>query len=192
MTQRSQFGLSGILFPVPFPQLVSRSQTLVPRHRSFLLRSSSKPNLCSFSDSPGLGHLSIVSFQAFRPQTVYVSQLFLQTFAYILGRVLETFLPGPHQSPAKFLNFFTLRTADTPFWRFINPGVFNIKEHVGILIMSAAATHGALAINIFAADDLFYGIYPNPAIAIFTLLGSQLMGYGIAGTSSARWDFDTN
>ncbi|THU85518.1 OPT oligopeptide transporter [Dendrothele bispora CBS 962.96] len=110
---------------------------------------------------------------AFRPQVVYVSQLFLQTAAYIFGRIMEEVLPGP-ENPR-------LRTPDTPFWRWINPGRFNIKEHVGILIMAAAATHGALAINIFAADDLFYGFTPNPAIAIFTLLGSQLLGYGLGG-----------
>ncbi|KAK0208764.1 OPT oligopeptide transporter [Desarmillaria ectypa] len=112
---------------------------------------------------------------SFRPQTIYVSQLFLQTAAFGLGRLLEEILPGPNnRSPL-------LRTSNSAFWRFINPGPFNIKEHVGILIMSAAATHGALAINIFSADDLFYGFQPNPAIAIFTLLGSQLLGYGLGG-----------
>ncbi|KAF5366856.1 hypothetical protein D9758_006513 [Tetrapyrgos nigripes] len=110
---------------------------------------------------------------AFRPQVVYVSQLFLQTAAFILGRLLEEILPGPGNP--------RMRTRDTAFWRWINPGKFNIKEHVGILITAAAATHGALAINIFAADDLFYGFTPNPAIAIFTLLGSQLLGYGLGG-----------
>ncbi|PBK76799.1 OPT oligopeptide transporter [Armillaria solidipes] len=112
---------------------------------------------------------------SFRPQTVYVSQLFLQTAAFGLGKLLEEILPGPNN------RLPLLRTSDSAFWRFINPGPFNIKEHVGILIMSAAATHGALAISIFSADDLFYGFQPNPAIAIFTLLGSQLLGYGLAG-----------
>ncbi|KAF9262064.1 OPT oligopeptide transporter [Marasmius fiardii PR-910] len=111
---------------------------------------------------------------AFRPQVVYVSQLFLQTFAYILGRLMEAFIPGPGNPNPRFQ--FSGR-----FWRWMNPGRFNIKEHTGILIMSAAATHGALAINIFAADDLFYGVTPNTAVAVFTLLGSQLLGYGLAG-----------
>ncbi|KAG7087781.1 hypothetical protein E1B28_013722 [Marasmius oreades] len=111
---------------------------------------------------------------AFRPQLVYVSQLFLQTFAYILGRLLEVFIPGPG-NPSPRLQF------SGRFWRWMNPSRFNIKEHTGILIMSAAATHGALVINIFAADDLFYGVTPNTAVAIFTLLGSQLLGYGLAG-----------
>ncbi|KAH8919014.1 OPT superfamily oligopeptide transporter [Atractiella rhizophila] len=110
---------------------------------------------------------------AFRPQTVYVSQLFLQTFSYIMGRGLEYLLPGPEGK--------LFQTNDTAFFRWLNPGKFNIKEHVATLIMAAAATHGALAINIFAADDLFYHFKPNVAIAIFTLLGSQLIGYGLAG-----------
>ncbi|KAJ7492455.1 OPT oligopeptide transporter [Mycena latifolia] len=110
---------------------------------------------------------------AFRPQTVYVSQLFLQVASFALGKVLEEIIPGPGNKRFKMY--------DNAFWRFMNPGPFNIKENVGILIMAAASTHGALAINIFAADDLYYGFTPNPAIAIFTLLGSQLLGYGLAG-----------
>ncbi|KAL0057794.1 hypothetical protein AAF712_015552 [Marasmius tenuissimus] len=115
---------------------------------------------------------------AFRPQTVYVSQLFLQTFAYILGRLFHYVIPGPgNPNPA----LQTPPILPAGFWRWMNPSKFNIKEHTGILIMSAAATHGALAINIFAAYDLFYGITPNTAVAVFTLLGSQLLGYGLAG-----------
>ncbi|KAJ7446480.1 OPT oligopeptide transporter [Mycena galericulata] len=110
---------------------------------------------------------------AFRPQGVYVSQLFLQVASFALGKVLEEIIPGPGHKRIKMY--------DNAFWRFMNPGPFNIKENVGILIMAAASTHGALAINIFAADTLFYGFKPNPAIAIFTLLGSQLVGYGLAG-----------
>ncbi|KAH8832033.1 OPT oligopeptide transporter [Flagelloscypha sp. PMI_526] len=125
----------------------------------------------------GLGCFGAVLSQifVFRPTTIYVSHLFIQTFAYILGKIYEEFIPGP-QNPIPFL-----RTRDTAFWRFVNPGSFNIKEHTAILIMSAAAVHGALAINIFAAEDLYYHFTISPAKAIFTLLGSQLLGYGLAG-----------
>ncbi|KAJ2929286.1 hypothetical protein H1R20_g7797, partial [Candolleomyces eurysporus] len=88
----------------------------------------------------------------FRPQTVFVSQLFIQIIAYILGRILEEILPGPgNEHP-------NLKMTDNKFWRFINPGPFNIKEHVAITIFASTAADSALAINIFAADDLFYGI----------------------------------
>ncbi|KAJ2918838.1 hypothetical protein MD484_g1624, partial [Candolleomyces efflorescens] len=107
--------------------------------------------------------------------TVFVSQLFIQIIAYILGRVLEELVPGPGNEHPK------LKTADNKFWRFMNPGPFNIKEHVAITIFASTAADSALAISIFAADDLFYNIQPNAAVGIFTLIGSQLMGYGIGG-----------
>ncbi|KAG7087147.1 hypothetical protein E1B28_013127 [Marasmius oreades] len=111
----------------------------------------------------------------FRPQTVYVSPLFLQIIAYILGVGLEVIIPGPGNE------FSKLKTADTAFWRFFNPGPFNLKEHVAITIFASTASESALAISIFAADSLYYNISPNPGVGIFTLIGSQLLGYGMGG-----------
>ncbi|KAJ3513897.1 hypothetical protein NLJ89_g2699 [Agrocybe chaxingu] len=111
----------------------------------------------------------------FRPQTVFVSQLFIQIIAYILGRILEEIVPGPGNERD------SLKMTDSKFWRFMNPGPFNIKEHVAITIFASTAADSALAINIFAADELFYDIQPNAGIGIFTLIGSQLLGYGLGG-----------
>lgn len=66
---------------------------------------------------------------------------------------MEEIIPGPGA------RYKILRTSSTAFWRFMNPGPFNIKEHVGSLIMAAAATHGALAISIFAADVLPFSLH---------------------------------
>ncbi|KAF5347867.1 hypothetical protein D9758_013819 [Tetrapyrgos nigripes] len=115
----------------------------------------------------------------FRPQTIFVSQLFLQIIAFLMGTGLETIVPGPGNP------FPSLQTKDTAFWRFFNPGPFNLKEHVAITIFSTTAAESALAISIFAADDLYYHIQPNVAIGIFTLIGSQLLGYGLAGLMRA-------
>ncbi|KAF9477683.1 OPT oligopeptide transporter [Pholiota conissans] len=110
----------------------------------------------------------------FRPQTVTVSQLFLQIISYIMGKALEEIIPGPAGN-SRF------RSPDNAFWRFMNPGPFNIKEHVTITIMASTASSSALAISIFAAQDLYYNVRPNAAVGIFTLIGSQLIGYGMAG-----------
>ena len=76
----------------------------------------------------------------------------------------------------------------------------DIKEHVAITIMSSTASSSALAISIFAAQDLYYNVRPNVAVGIFTfvsnlfkkkkfvelphrLIGSQLIGYGLSGAS---------
>ena len=49
---------------------------------------------------------------------MFVSQLFLQIIAYILGRALEEIIPGPN-SPL-------IKTPDNAFWRFMNPGTFSM------------------------------------------------------------------
>jgi hypothetical protein len=121
-----------------------------------------------------------------------VSQLFLQILAYILGVVMQEIIPGPSNTRYGF------KTPDNAFWRFMNPGPFSepsylmfypaspqttsdLKEHVAITIFASTAGGSALAISIFAADDLYYGIQPNAGVGIFTLIGSQLMGYGLGG-----------
>ncbi|KAJ6453791.1 peptide transporter MTD1 [Mycena sanguinolenta] len=111
----------------------------------------------------------------FRPQTIFVSQLFLQILGYILGVVLQELIPGPGNTR------YVFKTPDNAFWRFMNPGPFNMKEHVAITIFASTASSSALAISVFAADDLYYGIEPNAGVGIFTLIGSQLIGYGLGG-----------
>ncbi|PCH43920.1 peptide transporter MTD1 [Wolfiporia cocos MD-104 SS10] len=107
----------------------------------------------------------------FRPQVIYVSALFLQLLAYMIGRLLAAIIPGPGSR---------LHTGNW-FWNFMNPGPFNIKEHVAAQIMANTAATAATACLVFASDDLFYDIRVNNGNAIFTLLASQLIGYGFAG-----------
>ncbi|GJJ10991.1 hypothetical protein Clacol_005220 [Clathrus columnatus] len=118
----------------------------------------------------------------FRPQVIDVSPLFLQLLAYMFGRFFEVAIPGPGS------RFHT----GSRFWNFMNPGPFNIKEHVASQIMANTASVAATACFVFAADDLFYNINVNndahafpgtlkAGNAIFTLLASQLIGYGFAG-----------
>lgn len=68
-----------------------------------------------------------------------------------------------------------------PVGRFLNPGPFNSKEHAFIVIMASASATAAVATEILAAQDLYYGSTPEPAAAVFLVISSQLLGYGIAG-----------
>ncbi|KAJ3522101.1 hypothetical protein NM688_g8924 [Phlebia brevispora] len=88
-----------------------------------------------------------------------LGQIFI--FAFIIGKIMEEIIPGPSVTAR-------IKTRDNRFWRFMNPGPFNIKEHVSITIMASTASSSALAISIFAAQDLYYNIRPNPATGIFT------------------------
>ncbi|KAL6306111.1 OPT oligopeptide transporter [Sparassis latifolia] len=107
----------------------------------------------------------------FRPQVISVSALFLQLLAFMIGRFLEFIIPRPGSR---------LHTGNW-FWNWMNPGPFNLKEHVAAQIMANTAATAATACFVFASDDLFYNIIINPGNAIFTLLASQLIGYGFAG-----------
>ncbi|CAL1709266.1 unnamed protein product [Somion occarium] len=99
----------------------------------------------------------------FKPQNATVSQLFCLIIAYVLGTAMAAIIPTKG------------------YWRYLNPGPFNIKEHTAIVIMSSTASTVAIAMEIIAALDLFYDIHLNAAVAIFQIFSSQMLGYGIAG-----------
>ncbi|KDQ54237.1 hypothetical protein JAAARDRAFT_402902 [Jaapia argillacea MUCL 33604] len=99
----------------------------------------------------------------FKPQTVSVATLFLLLVSYFLGNFMAWCIPRKG------------------FLRYLNPGPFNIKEHTAIIIMSSTAAVSATASEIIAVDNLYYNNVLNPALAIFMLFSSQLLGYGFAG-----------
>lgn len=99
----------------------------------------------------------------FKPQTLTVSQLLLLILSYWFGNALHIVLPSKG------------------IFKLLNPGPFNIKEHAAIVIMSSTAATSAVAIQVISVQDLYYNNRMNPAVAIFTLISSQLIGYGYAG-----------
>ncbi|MCJ1312805.1 hypothetical protein MMC25_006481 [Agyrium rufum] len=100
----------------------------------------------------------------FKPQTVYVSVIFLTIIGYILGEALEKIIPK-----GGFIG------------RWFNPHKFNQKEHTAIVIMASSAATCALGVEVFAVQKLYYSTSPNAGASIFLLFSSQLLGYGIAG-----------
>ncbi|KAJ7903340.1 OPT oligopeptide transporter [Mycena olivaceomarginata] len=102
----------------------------------------------------------------FKPQTVFVSVMFLAIIAFVLGKFMENFIPT------------------FGFFRYLNPArkhPFNKKENAFVVIMASAAANSALATEVLAVQRLYYNITPNPASSIFLLFASQLAGYGIGG-----------
>ena len=47
--------------------------------------------------------------------------------------------------------------------------------------MTAAASSTPEAMSVLAVQKLWYNIRPNPAIGIFLILSTQMVGYGVAG-----------
>ncbi|KAG6334940.1 hypothetical protein ID866_4157 [Astraeus odoratus] len=104
-----------------------------------------------------------------KPQGATVSSLFQLIISYVLGNTMHYAMPS------------------TGFWRWLNPGPFNIKEHACITIMASTASLTASSIGIIATLDLFYGISLPPASAILRTFASQLIGYGFAVSQMAGY-----
>ncbi|KAG1858091.1 OPT oligopeptide transporter protein-domain-containing protein [Suillus subluteus] len=99
----------------------------------------------------------------FKPQTVYVSLMFLAVVSYILGVFMETFIPR------------------RGLMRYMNPGPFNKKENAFVVIMASASANSALGTEVLAVQRLYYNITPNAGASVLLLFSSQLLGYGIGG-----------
>ncbi|THZ33460.1 OPT superfamily oligopeptide transporter [Aureobasidium pullulans] len=100
----------------------------------------------------------------FKPQTIYVSSVFLCVIAYVLGEAMAKVLPSKGV-----------------LGKYLNPHPFNMKEHAAITLMASAAGQSALSTEVLAAQELWYGGYPSKVLGVFITLSSQLIGYGIAG-----------
>ncbi len=98
----------------------------------------------------------------FKPQTIYVSLVFITVIAYALGELLAL-IP------------------QAGIGRFLNPFPFNSKEHAFIVIMASATATNAVSTEILAAQKLYYNMDPSPGAAIFLVISSQLLGFRITG-----------
>lgn len=98
----------------------------------------------------------------FKPQTVTVSGVFLLLIAYVLGEATTLI---PRKGILKWLN----------------PHRFTSREHGAIFIMASTAAKAAFGAEVLAVQKLYYTADINPAVAVFTIIGSQLVGYSFVG-----------
>ena len=102
----------------------------------------------------------------FRPVTLDVSNVFLALVCYMLGTFLEWAIP---KSGA--------------VGRLFNPHPFNMKEHAAMVVIALSAAQTALAVEVIAAQRLFYDAAPNVILSILIVISSQCLGYvlGVVG-----------
>ncbi|KAF9870610.1 hypothetical protein CkaCkLH20_11916 [Colletotrichum karsti] len=114
----------------------------------------------------GLGVFGAVmeTIYYFRPVTIDVSNIFLALLGYVFGVAME------HVIPRKGVP-----------GRWLNPHPFTQKEHAAIVVMASSASQVALAVNVIAAQRLFYNEEPSFVLAILIVFSSQCLGYGFAG-----------
>jgi len=107
-------------------------------------------------------------FFYFRSQPVTVGVLVAQLLAYPIGKFMERVLPER--------TFFFLGHHWT-----LNPGPFNMKEHVLITCMANCAYLTAYAIDIIIIQEVFYHQRFGFCYGLLLVLTTQCIGYGLAG-----------
>ncbi|GER45957.1 oligopeptide transporter [Striga asiatica] len=112
----------------------------------------------------------INQFFGYRQNSLSVSAVVVQLVSLPLGRLLARVLPEA--------------TFTVPFlgWAFsLNPGPFNLKEHVLITIFASCGSSGVYAISIVTIVRAFYHRQLHPLAAWLLAQTTQMLGYGWAG-----------
>ena len=63
----------------------------------------------------------------------------------------------------------------------LNPGPWNIKEHVLVFIMANVAADNPYALNAVVVSEIYYQIKLDYWFAVVIILATQLTGFGLAG-----------
>lgn len=109
-------------------------------------------------------------FFGYRQNPLYISSLSVQIVVLPLGRLMAACLP-----PA-------IIGVKGTRWSFsLNPGPFNLKEHVLITIFANTGSNSVYAVGIITIVKAFYHRDIHPLAAMLLTQTTQLMGYGWAG-----------
>lgn len=123
-----------------------------------------------------LGLLSCVllaflnQFFSYRTEPLTITAVSAQIASLPLGQLMAATLPT--------------RMFNVPFtkWQWtMNPGPFNMKEHVLITIFANAGAGGAYAINIVTIVLVFYKKHMTFFVGLLITITTQIIGYGWAG-----------
>jgi OPT family oligopeptide transporter len=155
-----------------------------------------------FFDVLFIYHCSAVNvFFNFRDPAPNVVPLALVLISYPIGKFLAFTLPiTTYRIPLPYLprSIFPLnRPSFPPFRLFVNlllpltyprdiefslnPGPWNIKEHVLVYIMANVAVGAPYALNTIVVSEVYYGIEMGYWFSLTLVLATQLTGFGLAG-----------
>jgi OPT family oligopeptide transporter len=118
--------------------------------------------------------ISLNTFFNFRYPSPYFAPLAVLLVAHPMGKLLASTMP--------------IRTFYLPSWLggasfSLNPGPFNVKEHVLIFMMSNIASAPSYAMNTIVVSELYYGLDFGVGFNFTLILATQMTGLGIAGVA---------
>ena len=116
--------------------------------------------------------VSVNTFFYFRYPAPFLFPSAILLIAYPLGKALALILPTRTWALPRILGSgkFTL-----------NPGPFNVKEHVLIYMMANVGAIPAYVLTAIVVADKYYGLHYGPVFETLLVLATTLTGFGFAG-----------
>jgi hypothetical protein len=97
----------------------------------------------------------------------------------------STMVPTPTSTTSRpvlaLINFLRPLTFPRPLEFSLNPGPWNIKEHVLVFIMANVAVGNPYALNAVVVSEMFYNLKLGYWFSLVLVLATQLTGFGLAG-----------
>jgi len=115
---------------------------------------------------------SLNIFFTFRYSSPWLAPSLVLLIAYPFGKALAFILPTRTWVFPRILGGgeFTL-----------NPGPFNVKEHVLIYMMANVASSPSYVMNVIVVADRYYDLSFGPGFETLLILATLLTGFGLAG-----------
>jgi OPT family oligopeptide transporter len=111
-------------------------------------------------------------FFNFRQPAPSVSPLALLLICYPIGKFLAFVLPITTYRLPRYLGSYEFS---------LNPGPWNIKEHVLVYIMANVAISAPYAINAIVVIQINYNVHVDYWFSVLLVVATQLTGFGLAG-----------
>ncbi|KAK0580522.1 hypothetical protein LWI29_002932 [Acer saccharum] len=109
-------------------------------------------------------------FSGYRQNLFTIPNVSVQILIVILGKSMAATLPSK------------LMKVPGTSWSFsMNPGPFNIKEHVLLSILATTGSYGAFNITTLTVRKIYYHQYISFWPGLLMIMTTQLLGYGFAG-----------
>ncbi|KAH7545404.1 oligopeptide transporter 1 [Ziziphus jujuba] len=109
-------------------------------------------------------------FFGYRQNPLYISSVAAQIVVLPIGKFMAASLPRKE-----------IRIPATKWSFSLNPGPFNLKEHVLITIFANSGSNSVYAVGIITIVKAFYHRKIHPLAALLLSQTTQLLGYGWAG-----------
>lgn len=116
--------------------------------------------------------IALNTFFNFRYPSPFLTPLVVLLVAYPFGKLLASTMPITTYYLPAFLGGSAFS---------LNPGPFNVKEHVLIFMMANIGTAPSYALNTLVVAELYYGLDFGIGFNFTLILSTQMTGLGLAG-----------